>query len=162
MDGDGQSSIDTASVLVGNPTLAAEAAGPYACNEGGSVTLNGSAVSPPAGLPLTFAWDLDGDGAFDDALGPTAAFLSAADGTYSVRGRQGERDGRRRPLRRQLAAAVRRVAAQRTDQPAVEEDFGGTQIRGGQPARQVDQRPRTPDGRAEPNHRRALESARTI
>lgn len=31
-----------------------------------------------------YEWDLDGDGAFDDGSGPTAAFVYSADGSYTV------------------------------------------------------------------------------
>src|SRR5262245_259917 len=48
--------------------LTASAGGPYLLNEGDPLTLNGAATG--AG-PLTFAWDLNGDGLFGDATGLT-------------------------------------------------------------------------------------------
>jgi glucose/arabinose dehydrogenase len=46
-----------------------------------------SAVDPDPGDTLTYAWDLDGDGSFDDASGPTAVYVygSAGDRIASVR-----------------------------------------------------------------------------
>ncbi|MDA1052496.1 MAG: tandem-95 repeat protein [Planctomycetota bacterium] len=50
----------------------ADAGGPYTVNEGDFVTLFGSASS--GNTPLTYAWDLDNDGQFDDANGSTPTF----------------------------------------------------------------------------------------
>lgn len=53
-------------------------------------TTNGS--SDPDGDTLTFAWDLDNDGAYDDATGATASRTFASQGTYWVKVRAS--DGR--------------------------------------------------------------------
>ena len=51
----------------------AEANGPYTVSEGGSVTLDGTGShDPDPGDTLTYAWDLDGDGAYGET-GPAAA-----------------------------------------------------------------------------------------
>ncbi len=67
-------------------TPTASAGGPYTVPEGSSVLLNGSGSSDPAGRPLTYAWDLDGDGLFDDAFLANPIFSAAAldDGARSV------------------------------------------------------------------------------
>lgn len=58
-----------------NNPPSADAGGPYSVAEGGSVALSAAGSSDPeqATNTLTFAWDLDDDGAFDDAggIGPT-------------------------------------------------------------------------------------------
>ena len=50
----------------------------------------------PDGDPVSFAWDIDGDGAFDDGTGQSVNFTYAQPGTYEVRlrasdGKGGER-----------------------------------------------------------------------
>jgi ELWxxDGT repeat protein/autotransporter-associated beta strand protein len=49
----------------GNQLPTADAGGPYSVNQGGSVVLNGTGSDPDAD-PLTFTWDLDGDGVFGE------------------------------------------------------------------------------------------------
>lgn len=55
-------------------TLVADAGGPYTVAEGESLTLDGSASSPGA----TYEWDINGDGVYGDASGPSPT-LSWAD-----------------------------------------------------------------------------------
>jgi hypothetical protein len=64
-----------------NQTPVADAGGPYSVDEGGSIGLDASGSSDADGDDLTFAWDLDNDGAFDDASGAGATFdASVLDG----------------------------------------------------------------------------------
>ena len=93
-DKDGISSTDTATINIvasNNQNPVASAGGPYTINEGSSITLNGSATDAD-GDPLTYAWDLNNDGKFDDATGakPTVSWATLAaagindDGTYPI------------------------------------------------------------------------------
>jgi hypothetical protein len=68
------------------PRLApvADAGGPYAGDEGSDVTLDASASYDPDGTIVRYAWDLDGDGRYDDAAGVTATFRSDTPGIHTV------------------------------------------------------------------------------
>jgi len=75
----------TVTVLANNPPVA-DANGPYTVNEGSSIILDGSGSSDPDGNPITYAWDLDNDGQFDDATGSNPTFDASTldDGTYTI------------------------------------------------------------------------------
>jgi hypothetical protein len=49
-----------------------------------TVAFDGSASNDPDGDALTYAWDLDGDGAFDDGAAATASFTYTQPGTYTA------------------------------------------------------------------------------
>jgi len=49
-----------------------------------TVNFTGSASSDPDGDPLSYAWDLDGDGLFDDATVANPSFTYTTAGTYLV------------------------------------------------------------------------------
>jgi len=66
------------SINIENVNLAptANAGGPYTVSAGGSIALDGSDSSDPdqSSSSLSYAWDLDGDGQYDDATGQTPTF----------------------------------------------------------------------------------------
>lgn len=66
-------------------SVSAAAGGPYSGVEGAPIALDGSASSDRDGTIVAFDWDLDGDGEFDDASGPSASFVAADEGGYSIR-----------------------------------------------------------------------------
>lgn len=47
-----------------------------------TVNFDGTGSSDPEGKPLTYSWDLNGDGVFGDATGATARYTYTADGVY--------------------------------------------------------------------------------
>ena len=49
-----------------------------------TVAFDGGTSSDPDGDALTYAWDLDGDGAFDDASAATASYTYTEPGTYTA------------------------------------------------------------------------------
>ena len=89
-------------VVVGldlNAPPSADAGGPYTVAEGSSVTVT-AAGTDEDGDALTYAWDLDNDGDFDDATGASTSFSAATiDGpatrTVRVQVSDGEYDRRR-------------------------------------------------------------------
>ena len=50
---------------------------PDSINEGDSLTLDASGTTSPNGDPLTFSWDLNGDGVYGDATGPVVTLTWA-------------------------------------------------------------------------------------
>ena len=58
------------------PGMVADAYGPYYVAAGGSISLNSYGYSDQTGS-LSFAWDLDGDGQYDDATSPNPTFSAA-------------------------------------------------------------------------------------
>jgi glucose/arabinose dehydrogenase len=66
------------------PPTAVVTAGPTNGQAPLTVAFDGTASSDPDGDALTYAWDLDGDGAFDDGAGATAGFTYTQPGTYTA------------------------------------------------------------------------------
>jgi glucose/arabinose dehydrogenase len=65
------------------PPTARAAATPTSGTAPLTVSFDGSGSSDPQGDALTYAWDLDDDGAFDDANGPTPSWTYQDPGTYT-------------------------------------------------------------------------------
>jgi len=87
-DDDGAVDGDTATVSIGNAPPTADAGGPYAANEGSSVSLDGSgSTDVGSGFLTNWEWDCTDDGVYD--ISATAATGNTcfydADGTYTVR-----------------------------------------------------------------------------
>jgi PKD repeat protein len=91
-DDDGDFGYDTASIAITNSEPEAEAAGPYSTPEGGDLMLSGSATDLGADT-FTYEWDLDGDGEYDDAVGPNPTWIWYDDGIYLIRLKVTDDDG---------------------------------------------------------------------
>ena len=64
-----------------NPPVA-DAGGPYSGAEGDLISLSASNSYSPEGLTLTFAWDMDGDGQYDDAYGENVSYIWNDSGSF--------------------------------------------------------------------------------
>ena len=69
---------------VNQPPVAVATANPTSGDVGMTVSFDGSASSDPNGDPLSYAWDLDGDGAFDDSTTATTTWTYNTAGTFHV------------------------------------------------------------------------------
>lgn len=68
-DDRGLSGVGTVLVTVIDPAPSAVAGGPYVVSEGGVLALSAAGSSDPDNDPLTYSWDVNGDGVFGDASG---------------------------------------------------------------------------------------------
>jgi glucose/arabinose dehydrogenase len=70
---------------VNQPPVAVATANPTSGAAPLTVSFNGSGSSDPDGDPITYAWDLDGDGSFDDSTAAQPTFTYTQSGTYTAR-----------------------------------------------------------------------------
>jgi PKD repeat protein len=66
------------------PPVAMAAASPTNGPAPLTVAFNGTGSSDPEGRPLTYAWDLDADGAYDDSTAVQPSYTYTAAGSYTV------------------------------------------------------------------------------
>jgi len=79
-------SVRRISYSTGNlPPTAVIQAGPLSGSSPLTVNFNGSASTDPEGGTLTYAWDLDGDGDFDDSTAAQPSFTYTTAGARTVR-----------------------------------------------------------------------------
>ena len=75
--------MDTATLAVTNVAPTVDAGGLYSGTAGTPVTLIASG-SDPGGGPLTYTWDLDDDGDYDDGTGDVVTYTWIVAGTHTV------------------------------------------------------------------------------
>ncbi|MBD3256752.1 MAG: DUF11 domain-containing protein, partial [Candidatus Lokiarchaeota archaeon] len=92
-DDDGGVGADTITLTVNNLPPSADVNGPYAGTAGMSVPLTASASYDPGGGALSYRWDLDNDGEYDDANGEFAAYTWTVAGTHTVTVRVADAQG---------------------------------------------------------------------
>lgn len=77
-------SLSAKTVAVNGQPTAALNASTTKVNVDDSITFNASESTDPDGDQLSYAWDLDGDGTYDDGSGPTASRSFSEPGTYDI------------------------------------------------------------------------------
>jgi hypothetical protein len=74
---------DATIVTVVNAAPEVDAGGPYVGNVGEAIILSAAGFDP-AGEAITYAWDIDNDGAYDDATDQATIFNAVAPGSFPV------------------------------------------------------------------------------
>jgi PKD repeat protein len=69
---------------VNNQAPTADAGGPYSGDEGSAISFDASGSVDPGGGDLTYAWDLDEDGVYDDATGVAFSYAWTQQGVLTV------------------------------------------------------------------------------
>ncbi len=83
-DDDGGEGSQSASITVIQPIVYADAGPDRSAAEGEVTSLDASGSYDPTGGALTFVWDFNNDGLYDDASGVTPSLSFADDGNYLV------------------------------------------------------------------------------
>jgi len=85
-DDDGSTDITVIIVTVNpvNELPVADAGGPYGGNEGDDISLDASGSYDPDDGIISYEWDLDSDGQYDDAVGETTTLVFNDNGIYTV------------------------------------------------------------------------------
>lgn len=92
-DDDGDVGTDSLTMTVLNVAPTAYLGPDFAVDEGSAVTLSATATDPSPLDTLSFEWDLDDDGLFDDDTGQTASHTWYDDGVYTVNVKVTDDDG---------------------------------------------------------------------
>ncbi len=93
-DGDGGLDSDVITVTIQNGPPTVDAGGPYTTTVGTAIPLTATGTDAVGDLPLTYNWDLDDDGLFDDGTGATVTFTTVgAPNIYTVTVQAGDGDG---------------------------------------------------------------------
>ncbi len=83
MDDDGGVGLTTTTATIGNVAPTADAGEPYSGDEGSQITLTGSATDSGDDT-ITYLWDLDSDGLYDDAVGQNPVWTWTDNGIYII------------------------------------------------------------------------------
>lgn len=79
----GDTGTDTTIITVVNAPPEVDAGGPYIGNVGEAIILSAAGFDP-GGEPITYAWDLNNDGRYDDSADQTTIFSATAPGSFVV------------------------------------------------------------------------------
>jgi glucose/arabinose dehydrogenase len=85
VDFDGGTIRRISSTAANQPPTAVATAAPTTGSAPLTVNFDGTGSSDPEGSPLAYAWDLDGDGAYDDSTASRPTYTYTASGSYAAK-----------------------------------------------------------------------------